>query len=366
MAPAAAGEIISGTQTKLIGGITTASAAITSSVTDDAQSLILTKEGNVMGWGKTGLGTLGVKGKTRNDAISTPVQINQLSNINRVIRCGVGNGVLALKNDGSVWTLPKTWGSREAEDPATIEAMQLPDLSRIEHIYDGAAFSDFVLNNFTCEAIAVDKDGSAFNVQVYNEFTRANGPFDFTTYTKYAKVTKIEVGLPAVKKVECKGIMARNSSTISTVSCVALDTNGYVWTWGNNILGILGEEGVTKRATAKKIDSLTGIVNVWHTGPTAFALSKTGVLYSWGGAFLSARPRSNLAQTIQPTPGAIPNIGAVIDFYYGGFANVIALTSDGALYGWGANNYGELGDGAAKTGLWEPMKLSNLPINSTQ
>ena len=365
MAPAVAGEIISGTQAKLVSGIDTASAAITSSFTDDAQSLFLTRAGNVMGWGKTGLGTLGVKGKTRNDIVSNPVQINQLSNINRVIRCDVGNGVLALKNDGSVWTLPKTWGSREADDPTTIEAMQLPGLERIEHIYNGAAFSDFILNNFTCEAIAVDKDGSAFNVQVYNEFTRANGPFDFTTNTKYVKATKIEVGLPAVKKVECKGIMARNLGHTSTTSCVALDTNEYVWTWGNNVLGILGEEGTTKRETAKKIDSLTNIINIWHTGPTAFALSKNGVLYSWGGVFLSARPRNSLTQTIHTTPGAIANIGKVIDFYYGGLT-IIALNSDGALYGWGENIYGELGDGGASTGLWEPMKLSNIPINLTQ
>jgi alpha-tubulin suppressor-like RCC1 family protein len=80
----------------------------------------------------------------------------------------------------------------------------------------------------------------------------------------------------------------------------ALRQDGTLWCWGFNNLGQLGDGSTTDRSTPVRVGSLTDVVDIALNGFDA----------------------------------------------YGPLAHTCARQSDGALSCWGANQFGELGDGA--------------------
>jgi alpha-tubulin suppressor-like RCC1 family protein len=134
---------------------------------------------------------------------------------------------------------------------------------------------------------------------------------------------------------------------------VALLANGQVWAWGNNRQGQLGT-GNTKSSLvpvpATSVNSyVRGQAGATVTalaagGNKAFALLSNGSVIAWGlnadgelGAGSSAR-RSL-------TPLAVKGLPADISAISSGNLFGDALTSNGKVYDWGNNAFGQLGDG---------------------
>jgi alpha-tubulin suppressor-like RCC1 family protein len=129
------------------------------------------------------------------------------------------------------------------------------------------------------------------------------------------------------------------------LSALALD-GGAVYSWGSDSDGQLGNGvpgGTSPATTPYAIPSLSSDVTSIAAGG-AFSLAvKNGLVYSWGQNDSGELGNGSLftdsgKPTLVPGPTSIIQVAASGDSSY-------ALSSDGSLWVWGRNNFGQLGLG---------------------
>jgi len=132
---------------------------------------------------------------------------------------------------------------------------------------------------------------------------------------------------------------------------IAVDEYGRFWGWGNNSSGQLGIGNTINRANPAPIPLLQDLepVNIW-TGP-AFVLARgaNGKYYSWG-----SNSSGNLGRSVSSVPNTKPGevvfpSGTIITDVYMGSSTVYAKSSEGKLFVWGSNTYGQHGTGNSTT-----------------
>ena len=131
--------------------------------------------------------------------------------------------------------------------------------------------------------------------------------------------------------------------------CIAVDSNNKVYVWGNNYSGELGLDkvptGIPNGAsmlavpTVHDAASQIGAVKVVGGDRTTLALTSDGDVYGWG--------RNNYGQTGNQTqndshPAKVEGVSNVVEIYAGS-EHSMALTEDGQLYSWGLNDRWQLG-----------------------
>jgi alpha-tubulin suppressor-like RCC1 family protein len=164
----------------------------------------------------------------------------------------------------------------------------------------------------------------------------------------------------------------------------ALGSNGHVYTWGFNRLGALGNgttltSGCYCQPMPEDISTISGspLVGVTITAiagnDQGLALGSNGHVYAWGFNREGELGDGTIATTgcdCKPLPEDIsmvsgsPLAGVTVTSIVAGAAGSLALGSNGHIYAWGDNYYGELGDGAiARSGCdCRPMPedISNI------
>jgi alpha-tubulin suppressor-like RCC1 family protein len=136
----------------------------------------------------------------------------------------------------------------------------------------------------------------------------------------------------------------------NSADMVALDKTGVAYAWGANANGQLGVGNVTPRSSpvavlgsltfAKVNCGLTSGLASYYTG-----LTTAGAAYAWG---LNTNGNLGVGDTT-PRSSPVAVLGGltfadIINDPYGG-GTVIGMTSTGALYAWGYNGQGQVGDG---------------------
>jgi alpha-tubulin suppressor-like RCC1 family protein len=125
---------------------------------------------------------------------------------------------------------------------------------------------------------------------------------------------------------------------------VGLRTDGSLWSWGANGSGQLGTPGTTGRKTPGQIAGATDWVAVKAGGLHVIALKSDGTLWAWGyGAFGQL---GNGSFDNQPSPLQAANRRNDWVAIAAGSVHSLALTADGSLWAWGFNTYGTLGNGS--------------------
>jgi alpha-tubulin suppressor-like RCC1 family protein len=124
---------------------------------------------------------------------------------------------------------------------------------------------------------------------------------------------------------------------------LAFQTDGTLWAWGRNDFGQLGNGTFTDSTVPVQVDG-----NDWQEVDAGFrhtlAIKADGTLWSWGEAIRGPDLRSANSSSASNLPIQIgseanwQNIGA-------GAGHSIALKSDGTMWAWGNNHWGQLGDG---------------------
>jgi alpha-tubulin suppressor-like RCC1 family protein len=192
------------------------------------------------------------------------------------------------------------------------------------NISGGSSWSSVGANRM--ESYAITKDGS-----LYTWGQNANGELgDGTTINKLI-ITKL----------------GTSSWTIVSGS-KAIDINGRLFTWGDNAYGGLGDGTTLNKSSPVQLGtrSWTTVSCNWDR---TVAVDTTGNLYTWGvntygglgdGTTID-KSSPVIIQTIIPGTGTfsswtITNCGA---------SHTVAIDTTGALYAWGYNATGQLGDG---------------------
>ncbi len=133
---------------------------------------------------------------------------------------------------------------------------------------------------------------------------------------------------------------------------VALKSDGTVWAWGS---GFYGQNGKTAdQSTPALVAGINGtVVRIAAGYMHSVALLSNGTVVAWGSnQFGELGPDVVTGTGKYPTPVPIPGLTDVVDIAAGA-SYTLALKSDGTVWSWGANIYGQLGDPAApvKTAL---------------
>lgn len=295
----------------------------------DFHSMALRDDGTVWTWGRNEYGQLGDGTTTdRNE----PVQVVGLDNVIEI--SGGSTHSMALKEDGSVWC----WGSNEKGelgngDPfpiSTVPVKVSPPMgfAKAKAISAGGNFSL-----------------AAFDVGLYGWGDASYGQMGGNGSGSYP--IRIDQYNGAIQ--DLKDVSAGKNH------CMALDSNGGVWTWGWGYGGALGDG--TNRFDSIRITPY----RIVQYGRKAISAGNTL------SASLSEQDGSIWAcgENITGSGGFTsyvtePNDLRDIEVISAGFENTMAVRADGSLWGWGTNRFGILGDG---TGVirTEPVEINGIP-----
>jgi alpha-tubulin suppressor-like RCC1 family protein len=128
----------------------------------------------------------------------------------------------------------------------------------------------------------------------------------------------------------------------------AVTSMGGVRCWGNNANGKLGDGTKVNRLSPVDVIGLaSSIVKVSVGGSHTCALSSTGAVQCWGNNQNGQLGIGSLVESA--TPRNVVGLTGGVTKVVSSVAHSCALTNTGAVFCWGANSYGLLGDGTKTT-----------------
>ena len=306
----------------------------------DYHSLALMNGGSARGWGSGGAGQIGDGTTLRH---YTPVNVN-MTGINALVAGGAHS--LALRN-GAVYA----WGANadgqlgngtitSSSNPAPIQG-----LTGITTLSGGGSHSLAVKNDGTVWAWGLGDNGRLGNDSTVDQSAPVQVWLDAQDRF-LSGVTKVAAG--------CTGYHS-----------LALKDDGYVYAWGWNSSGQLGNGIISDADPApvhgtpvqvvggmQGVPYLSGIIDVSAGGSHSLAAANDGIVYAWGFngngqlGIGSTGDRSYPLKVHGPEDQGFlgdgistPPMVAVA----AGRGHSLALTNDGHVYAWGSNTYGKLG-----------------------
>ncbi len=126
---------------------------------------------------------------------------------------------------------------------------------------------------------------------------------------------------------------------------LVLKSDGTVWAWGDATRGRLGIGDIiqNKYLTPVQVLGLAEVVAISAGYEHSLALKSDGTVWAWGYNG-SDRLGSGVSSHIEKVPVQVSGLTEVVAIS-AGFAHSLALKSDGTLWAWGENSNGQLGDG---------------------
>jgi len=272
-------------------------------------------DGTLWTWGKNGYGQLG--DNTINNR-SSPIQVVGFATNWSSVSCGYAH-TAAIKTDGTLWTWGRNTNGRLGDNTGTSKS------SPIQTIAFGTTWSSLSAGASFTGAIKIDG-----TLWLWGDNT--NGQLgDNAVNSKSSPIQTITFG-----------------TTWSSISCgathvAAIKTDGTLWLWGSNIDGRLGDnttivksspiQTITFGTTWSKVSAGYG-----HTG----AIKTDGTAWTWG-----INNNANLGDattTYRSSPVQVVVFAENWSSVSVGYRHAASVKTDGTLWLWGSNSYGRLGD----------------------
>ncbi len=148
---------------------------------------------------------------------------------------------------------------------------------------------------------------------------------------------------------------------VVAVSCgwshtLALRADGTVWAWGSGLSGQLGDGQGTDSALPVQVSNLSGVVAIAAGNLHSLAILSNRTVWAWG--WNGNGQLGDGSTTQRNAPVQVSNLNNVVAIAAGNFYS-LALRTDGTVWGWGDNGYGQLGVNPSIT------PESNVPVQAS-
>lgn len=139
-----------------------------------------------------------------------------------------------------------------------------------------------------------------------------------------------------------------SSTTWKKVACgkqntLAIKTDGTLFGWGFNQYAQLGDNTTNARSTPTGVFGGGNWKEVACGELHTAAIKTDGTLWSWGNNNYGALGQNSAGFTNFPTPVPITGGGTNWNKVSCGYSFTAAIKTDGSLWSWGRNNFGQLG-----------------------
>jgi alpha-tubulin suppressor-like RCC1 family protein len=324
-------------------------------------------EGGVWSWGHNSFGGLGDETLTHR---SSPVQITGGGSNWKLISNGGYNGAAGIRADGSLWTWGRGTEGQLGNGAATTRSSPV-------QVSNGPNWKYVSSGQFHNAALKVDGSLWTWGYNIFGQLgdnTTTNRSSPVQTICGGNNWKYLGCGYNTTNAIKDDGTLwvwgsnqggalgdgtiLHRSSPIQTVAggtnwksvtggfthTAAIKTDGTLWNWGNNITGAMGDNTVVHRSSP--VQTIAGGTD-WKLvtcGDYYTAAVKTdGTLWLWGNNLYGQLASGNTTHYSSP----VQNISFGTDWKKidAGHQFMLALKNDGSLWTWGRNTWGQLGDG---------------------
>lgn len=326
-------------------------ATITAIAAGGSHSAAVVGDGALYTWGANNDGQLGDGAAiwTRNTPASLPAFPPPGTTITRIATAAYHSA--ALLSDGTLYT----WGRNAAGElgDGTFTPKSRPTLVP-DFPPTGTTITTIVASSLYTAALLSDGTLSTWGAN-------GNGQLGDGTRTSSNTPTRVPDFPPSGTTVTAVATGGGHTS--------ALLSDGTLYTWGVNSSGQLGDGTNEDALSPNRVPDFpppgTTITSVANGGVYSAAILSNGALYTWGsnnfGQLGIGTRESKTTPTLVPD---FPPAGTTITTIATGGSYTVALLSDGSLYTWGWNQYGQLGTGTTAN-EHTPTRVPNYPPTGT-
>ncbi|MCB9341330.1 MAG: HYR domain-containing protein [Lewinellaceae bacterium] len=329
-------------------------------------SLGIKTDGTLWGWGYNDDGQLG---NGTYDATNVPVQ-SGTSNDWANVSAGFSHS-LGVKTDGTLWG----WGENDSGElgsagnynPDPLQLFPGTDWVQVEAGYyvSFALKSDGTLWAWGYNGYGLLGNGTTTDSNTPVQVGTASDWASISTNPRgeYALATKTDGTLWAWGTDNTNGQFGTGNTSTSLVPIqsgtatdwvkvdaginhsVGVKTAGTAWGWGDNFYGQLGDGTTTNSSVPVQAGPGTDWADITTANDCTNAVKTDGTLWGWGYNHDGQLGNGNNDNTAVPVQsGSDTDWAKVKGSEYNGYFS-LGLKTDGNLYGWGINQYGQIGNG---------------------
>ncbi len=281
-------------------------------------------DGTLWGWGAASYGNL----TTSNTTEPNPIQLGTANDWNAVYN-GVAN-TFAIKNNGTLWGC----GSNQHGCLGVNSSTQ--NFTSFQQITTATNWVKVAPSYF--HTIALKADGTIWGWGLNNNYQTGNTPASLN------QPIPLQIGTDT-DWVEI--------ATGTNDTSFAIKSNGTIWGWGSNPTSIIvSGSGTTTVSIPTQVGTDTDWVKMSVGGGHILAQKQNGTLWSWGGGNalgVGGTPSvTNIPQQVTTDTWKSFSTGTGTSF---------GVKSDGTLWAWGANTNGQLGLGHTNNPVTLPQQI---------
>ena len=302
----------------------------------DGTGAFVKSDGSLWAWGDNRSGSLGDGTVVTR---SSPVQIGSLTDWFFARCCGVGGSgfTIAVKTDGTLWA----WGSGAKGQLGQGNVLSYSSPVQVGSLTDWKGNStDDLEAGLPLKLLA----GNVYWAAIKDDGTL------WTCGGSYGKPIGDGEAISRSSPVQVGSLTDWESLGGGSEHILATRTNGTLWAWGNGQYGKLGLNGLNPPhfhvSSPAQVGSLTTWSNASAGADTSHAIKDDGTLWGWGRAD-NGQLGNNQTAVVYSSP---IQIGSLTDWSIstdgtGAGETSYALKTDGALWAWGNQGSGYVGDG---------------------
>ena len=314
-----------------------------------AHTVAVKKDGSLWTWGDNTFGQLGINSVSHR---SSPTQTMDLATNWRDVACGMYH-TLGVKTDGSLWSWGNNYYGGLGDNTVTHRSSPVQTISAgfnwssVTATLHGSAgikidgsFWSWGSNGFGTigDDTIIQKSSPVQSYYNDNFWYKAAGGFQHVLALRYAAATPTATSTPTPTSTN------PTPTPTPTATIPFFPHKGQLWLWGQNNFGQLGDDTVVYKSSP--IQTVAGGAN-WHSSSSGYnhtvGVKDDGTLWTWGwNAFgqLGDNTTDNKSSPVQTKMQG--------QYWWkasSGYNFTLALEQNKVLWTWGSNLKGQLGDG---------------------